>query len=570
MRSRLISALCLSLVVTCAFGAETTIKPLDSILNPRVGDVKSGGTTTLPIITWGGEFGTLCANGNSILTTPNSLFGKAGLKFKLSRMDDFQKQVDLYMSGGTPYLRGTLGMINSAMDVLSQDPRTKPVIIYQLTWSSGGDCVVVKPGIDSIKDLRGKTVAIQSFGPHMIDYAGAVLKDGGLTMKDVNIVWTKDITGTEDSPGEVFRKPEVSAAFVISSDASVLTSKGTVGTGADASVKGARTLMSTKSANRIIADVYAVRSDYFKSHRGEVQKFVHSLLLAAQEVSDIFKNKSSRISDYKKTVTAGATILFDSPQAVGDADGLFGDCEYVGFAGNVKFFTDEKWPRSFGNVTEELQAILLSSNLLKRKYGLEQANWNYSDLKAGLTGTELVVLPKFKTEEVSKIIAKKESTGTLGEGELFSFEIFFQPNQNDFGADLYSGAFKKAIDLASTYGGALMLIQGHSDPLGYLKKKQSGADDVVLKKIEQAGKNLSLTRAMAVRNSLMDYAKAQGVALDVSQFTVNGVGFGHPKTGMCGKQPCAPKTKDQWLSNMRVVFKIIQIEAEESAFSPLK
>jgi outer membrane protein OmpA-like peptidoglycan-associated protein len=404
----------------------------------------------------------------------------------------------------------------------------------------------------------------------MIDYAGAVLKDGGLTMKDVNIVWTKDITGTEDSPGEVFRKPEVSAAFVISSDASVLTSKGTVGTGADASVKGARTLMSTKSANRIIADVYAVRSDYFKSHRGEVQKFVHSLLLAAQEVSDIFKNKSSRISDYKKTVTAGATILFDSPQAVGDADGLFGDCEYVGFAGNVKFFTDEKWPRSFGNVTEELQAILLSSNLLKRKYGLEQANWNYSDLKAGLTGTELVVLPKFKTEEVSKIIAKKESTGTLGEGELFSFEIFFQPNQNDFGADLYSGAFKKAIDLASTYGGALMLIQGHSDPLGYLKKKQSGADDVVLKKIEQAGKNLSLTRAMAVRNSLMDYAKAQGVALDVSQFTVNGVGFGHPKTGMCGKQPCAPKTKDQWLSNMRVVFKIIQIEAEESAFSPLK
>lgn len=573
MRSRIFLAICLSLIATIAMGAS--VQPLDSIIKARVGDVRGSGTITLPIITWGGDIATIYANGNSENTTQGSLFGKAGLKFKLARMDDFQKQVDLYMSGGTPYLRGTLGMINAAMDVLDRDPRTKPIIVYQLTWSSGGDCMVVKDGINSVGDLKPKgdkkkTIAVQAYGPHMVDYVGAVLRDGGLSMNDVNIIWTKDITGTEDSPGEIFRKPDVDAAFVISSDASVLTSKGTVGTGADASVKGARILMSTKTANRVIADVYAVRSDYFKSHREEVQKFVHSLLVAAQEVNDIFKNKGSRTGDYKKTVTAAATILFDSPQAVGDTDGLFGDCEYVGFAGNVKFFTDSKWPRCFNNVTDELQEVLLSSRMLKRKYGLEQAKWNYADMKSGLTGTELVVLPRFKTEEVAKIVAKKESKGTLGEGELFSFEIFFQPNQNDFGADLYADAFKRAIDLASTYGGALMLIQGHSDPLGYLKKKRAGADDVVLKKIEQAGKNLSLTRAMAVRNSLMEYAKAQGVTLDASQFTVNGVGFGHPKTGMCGKDPCAPKTKDQWLSNMRVVFKIIQIEAEESAFSPLK
>jgi hypothetical protein len=38
---------------------------------------------------------------------------------------------------------------------------------------------------------------------------------------------------------------------------------------------------------------------------------------------------------------------------------------------------------------------------------------------------------------------------------------------------------------------------------------------------------------------------------------------------MCGALPCAPKTKEDWLSNMRVVFRIIQIEAEESAFRTL-
>jgi outer membrane protein OmpA-like peptidoglycan-associated protein len=569
MKTKLFLAICLALITSMAF-AGSTVQPMDSIIKSKVGDVKAGGPITLPIITWGGDEASIFANGNSVLTAPDSIFGKKGLKFKLERMDDFKKQVELYMSGGTPYLRGTLGMINSAMDILSRDPRTIPVVIYQLTWSSGGDCLVVKGGINSIKDLKGKTIAAQSYGPHMVDYIGTVLKDGSLTMKDVNVVWTKDITGTEDSPGEVFRKPNVDAAFVISSDASILTSKGTVGSGADASEKGARILMSTKTGNRIIADVYAVRSDYLKAHQKEVQNFVHGLMLATQEVQSIFKNKGTRTEDYKKTVTAAATILLDSPQAVGDADGLYGDCEFVGFPGNVKFFTDANWPRNFTNVTDELQSVLVSSNMLKRKYTLEQAKWNYADLKAGLTGTDQVELPKFQAEEVSKIVAKKQSMGTLNEGELFSFEIFFQPNQNEFGADLYADAFNKAIDLASTYGGALLLIQGHSDPLGYLKKKQAGDSDIVLKKIEQAGKNLSLTRALAVRNSLTDYAKAKGITLDASQFTVNGAGFSSPKTGMCKGDPCPPKTKEEWLSNMRVVFKIIQIEAEESAFSPMK
>ena len=52
---------------------------------------------------------------------------------------------------------------------------------------------------------------------------------------------------------------------VIVPDALALTSNGTVGTGSEASVRGAKILLSTKTANRIIADVYAVRSDYFRS-----------------------------------------------------------------------------------------------------------------------------------------------------------------------------------------------------------------------------------------------------------------------------------------------------------------
>jgi len=31
---------------------------------------------------------------------------------------------------------------------------------------------------------------------------------------------------------------------------------------------------------------------------------------------------------------------------------------------------------------------------------------------------------------------------------------------------------------------------------------------------------------------------------------------------MCGTVPCPPETKEDWLSNMRVVSRLIQIEAE--------
>ncbi|MCI5159374.1 MAG: nitrate ABC transporter substrate-binding protein, partial [Candidatus Electrothrix sp. AUS1_2] len=211
----------------------------------------------------------------------------------------------------------------------------------------------------------------------------------------------------------------------------------------------------------------------------------------------------------------------------------------------------------------------ITGGLLSRKAALQQADWDYNLLKKGLTGVDDVEAPRFNTKAVAQVVAKKQNLGTLSEGELFSFEVFFQPNQNTFSADQYSDAFAKVVDLASTYGGAVITVEGHSDPMGYLRKVKEKESEIVLTRTKQAAKNLSLTRAIAVRDSVMDYSKGQGVNLDSSQFTVIGHGIMHPRTGMCGQLPCAPKTKEDWLSNMRVVFRIIQIEAEEDAFIPL-
>ncbi len=74
---------------------------------------------------------------------------------------------------------------------------------------------------------------------------------------------------------------------------------------------------------------------------------------------------------------------------------------------------------------------------------------------------------------------------------------------------------------------------------------------------------------MAVRDSVITFAKQQGITLDTSQFAVVGHGLTRPRSGICGEEPCAPKTEREWRDNMRVEFRILQVEAESSVFRPL-
>ena len=129
---------------------------------------------------------------------------------------------------------------------------------------------------------------------------------------------------------EAFYQNEVDAAFVIIPDALALTSGGKMGTGAEDAVKGANILMSTKTANHIIADVYGRRADYFQSHRANVEKFVRGLMKLTESTQAIVKNKGSNATVYKKMMAASAQALLDSEQAIIDTEGMYLDAEFVG------------------------------------------------------------------------------------------------------------------------------------------------------------------------------------------------------------------------------------------------
>ncbi len=566
----LILTLTLALCSSLALAAPKTVpfQPFSQKVRAAVANVPDGGTLSIPLITWGADIQTIYAAGNAQTSTRGSLFEQNGIRAKLVREDNFVKQVENYLSGKTPFLRGTMGMLNMAAEVLAKDKRTAPVLIYQLSWSTGGDCLVAKDSIKTAKDLKGKTVALQAYGPH-VDYLANILDAAGLSLADVKLLWLPDLTGTENTPMAALYDQGVDAAMVIVPDALALTSNGTVGTGAEASVRGARILLSTKTANRVIADVYAVRSDYYNSHRDQVEKFVHALLKAEEGMRKLVANKTTQVAEYRQLIGAAAEILLDSPQAIADAESLLGDMETVGFTGNVDFFASPSYPRSMNKLTQEIQGAYLSAGLIGGKTALAAPGWDFAKLQQGLFNLTKAESPKFDTRQVAALVTKRQQQGTLAEGELFNFEIYFKPNQTEFTAELYEKEFAQVVKLASTYGGAIITVEGHSDPLGFLKRKKAGEATVILNQIRQSAKNLSVSRATAVRDAVIAAARQQSISLDPSQFAVTGHGITSPRSGMCGADPCPPKTEQEWLANMRVVFRIVQVEAEADVFKPL-
>lgn len=552
-------------------------RPLVDVIKMPVQDCRPDAGNRLPVIAWGADIATSFANGNAKRTAAGSIFAERKLDITLYRQDDFKKQVEDYLACKTPYLRGTVGMIAQAAEVLARDPRTAPVFIYEHSDSVGGDVLVVKPHIKTLADLCGKTVALQLYGPH-VDLMSRVSADNcGGKPSAFRVKWVPDLLKLSDqslSAAMAFHDDSsVDAAFVISPDASALTSGGKIGTGAEDSVKGAWSPFSTKTLNTVVKDVYIVRRDYFDAHRTQAQALVNGLMLAEERLRPLMKAKGGEA--YTQMISAAAELLMDSKDAKSETEGMYADAELAGYRGNVKFFGDPNNPRGFDKLVPEVQQQLTLLELLSKIVPFAHAKWDYAALAVGLTDTANVELPRFDTVAVQQLVERRAKQGEK-EGVLIAFEIYFGPNQNAFPAEQYAKSFEKATQLATTYGGALITVEGHSDPLGYLKLKKEGNPQMVLSQARQAAKNLSYSRANAAKDSVIAFAKGKGITLDPSQFGIAGYGVGQPNTPSCRLDPdgdisltCAPATKQEWDASRRVVFKIINVEAETAVFKPL-
>lgn len=571
--------------------------------------VKSTAELQVPFITWGGDVATFLANGG-LTTRTGSIYQKLGLKLRLTNGDDFVGQVKDYMSGKTPFLRGTFRMLGQASEVLGSDPKTKPVIILQLTWSAG-DHVVARDNLNTLNDLKkaggGKVkIACQRGGPH-VGLLDDMLRAAQIDWSDVEIVWVPDLTG-DSGPAELFRKdPTIGACCVISPDMIGLTGGlDSKGSGAEGTVRGAHVLVSTAQMSRSIADVYAVRSDWFQANRAVAEKFVAGYLAAAQQVGPMRKafEESGRLTpQYKALLTMSQDILGEEvlPTLEVDAHGLLLDCTFVGLPGNISFFLDKGNLNGFDAKLKTALDLAVGQGYAKVRSGFVPAGFDYRQI-AKVAGIEYVEPGKMAGKIDAEAIDLFPDSAGLDDRTILSFTIRFEPNQSEFPSDRYGAEFNRAIQSASTFGNAVVVIRGHSDPTkslvdliragmtkGIIQRSgtrpnykyfvrvggQSQPLDLTQTKAVaqlitsgefdgaqpspretmQAALNLSQARAQAVKDAIVKFAEQQSVNLDVTQMQPVGAGILEPLVSK-------PSNMDEAKQNMRVEFRIVKVPAE--------
>jgi hypothetical protein len=573
-----------------------------SIGSPAIGPVSKSKQLQLPYITWGGDVATFHANGG-LQTTQGSIFAQQGLSFDMQPADDFAQQIRDYMSGKSPFLRGTFRMMGLASEIIGKDPRTKGVVILQMTWSAG-DHLVARQGLKTLSDLKGKTIAIQQGGPH-VGMLDDILKTAQLSWSDIRLIWAKDLTGSSDSPAEILRdNPAVDACFAITPDMLGLCGGiDATGTGAEGTIQGAHVLVSTAELSRSIADVYVCRKDFFDANRDLIDKFVAGYLKGCEELIDL-KNKyeAGGSAEYERILTMAQNIYGKEVIPVlEEGHGLVSDCTFALYPGNVNFFTQQGNLTGFESFQQSALNLAVSQGYAKEKMGLLPSGLNYQSdrfLKY-LTKTTMERGERFRAEAVLEEIELLSSGGELDEKTILSFTINFEPNQTGFSAVQYGAEFQRVIESSQRFGNAVIAIRGHSDPTktlldlikagsqkGILKRSGSsgnyryslrgrpldleatrdlvslieagsfdGASDHNPRETMQAALNLSKQRAVEVLKAITDYASSKGVEMDASQIQPVGVGIREPFVAK-------PSNLNEAKQNMRVEFRIIRVPAE--------
>ena len=564
------------------------------------GPTASNKTVQVPYIFWGGDIATFLANGD-LKTKPGSTYQQMGLDMQLVPGDDFVGQVRNYVSGKSPILRGTMHMIGLAGEVLGADPRTKPVIVLQLSWSAG-DHIVAKKGVKNLNELKGKKIACQQGGPH-VGLLYDSLAAAGLNREDVEIVWTKDITGP-DGPATAFKNDaSIDACCVVTPDMIGLTSGlDAVGTGAEGTVEGAHVVNSTVQMSRSIADVYAVRRDWYDANKEWVQKFVAGHLKATEQLVAMRKGfgESGKLSKEYEQILSMSQRIFGKevlPTLEADVHGLLLDCGFVGLPGQIAFFKQKSNASGFEEVMSRSINLATQWKYAKARAGFEPNDFDYRKLAelGGIQYAEPTNVERFSPSAESSEMFLGEN---LDANTIVSFSINFEPNEQTFSSDRYGAEFLRALKQASQFGNAAVVIRGHADPsktlmdlikagtakgiiqqngtqgnyryfmngkpldlsrtkevIDLIKNGSFGGGSSDPAVTMQAALSLSQARAEAVKKSLEKYAKDSGITVDLSQIIPVGAGI---------MEPVIPKPRniDEAKENMRVEFRIVKVNPE--------
>ncbi|MFH0899041.1 MAG: phosphate ABC transporter substrate-binding/OmpA family protein [Pseudomonadota bacterium] len=454
--------------------------------------------------------------------------GGGDFKVEIVLVDDPVAMRDSFAAGDTHVGWATVDMLPLLLEGLSKDSRVMPRVYQQIDWSNGGDGIVVRDTIKTMSDLRGKTVVLAQNSPSHFFILNALI-NSGVQPAEVTFKFTQDA---------------FQAAAAFNADKSIA---GCVSWAPDIynleKVKGNRLIVTTATANKLIADVWFARADFAKDNPDVIEGLVRGIFDAMAELKE---------QDAKTKVAKWMGEGYSIPES--EALAMLGDAHWTNFAENREFFLNQNNPANFERTYSTAYYLYRKINTVSSRVSFDQVA-DFSILQK--LGKE----PQYANQKDEYQVAfAPVPAGTIqAESEEIltkTVVIHFFPNSWDL-----SKKVMKTIDgtvrevaydpnvgfvleevgqLAGQYGAARIVIEGHTD--GSMRGQVQ--PDLV--------KELSRNRSNSVKEALV----RKFPSLSPHQFSAAGVGWDRP----------ADRTdSSNHAKNRRVEIKVYPAEAGGAA-----
>lgn len=503
---------------------ESSIPPVSGTSDYAKTEKNGKLVVQFPINVWPGWAPIIVANHGMEANDQSLFFQRYGFYLQLALVDDPVKARDLFASGHSHVLWGTLDMMALFAPELCKDSRTIPVIAQQIDWSAGGDGIVVRGNIRSINDFRmkdgrrKKVVLAQNSPSHY--FIMSVLIDANIDPSTVDFKWAADAPAA----AKIFVQDSSFDAFVGWSPDIYTVSD---------NVRDTRLVLSSASANHMIADVWAVRNDFYRDHPDIVANLIRGIFAGMDMVRSNPGNAAKLLAKAYNLPEA------DCVNMIGKDGGITsGDAHLVNYRENADFFLDPMNPSSFETIWNRASTIYKSIGAVDATVPAAKVKASALLAKMAAEYKDVVDLsqPTFKPGALYKN-AEASSAEILTKAVIITFE----PNESRLNTNYDTTIPSVLTDIgkmAGTYGNAYIVIEGNTDA----SKKGIVPADLV--------RELSYNRASAVRKSILDLYK-----FNPDKFKVIGNGWDNPLPGMTDAS-----NADNNKKNRRVEIKVFKLE----------
>ncbi len=406
---------------------------------PRSKAGSGDNTLRVQLVTWGGYGPGLYFNEGFRPNTRSRFYKDYGFKVDFKVENDLLTALNAWFAGEYDVMVQTADafpLYTAPDDINALRPRA----FMQVDWSRGGDAIIVKRGIESVNDLKGKTIAVAVPSPAQTLLISS-LEAAGLDYSDVRVVKTADNL----KAAELFRTNDIDAAVVWSPDDIIATRD----------VPGSKILLTTREQSHIIADIMFASQDFIDSNTDMINGFYEGWM---KGVAELNANQGNR--------EKGAKYLAElNNLPLEDAEGMMENVYFTGHGDNVNFFGLN--PGYKGQTGNDLYSKMARKFVETEDAEKVAPAWRSVIYTGGIQAAQSsLTTPAYAPEEGITFTAPTEAEASAPAFATKPVSISFNTGQHSLSPNAKTIIDLQFANVAKSFANVRVRVEGNTDNVG--------------------------------------------------------------------------------------------------------